>query len=127
MALSVNLDKLNTVLDTLIEGDLIEIHWCDASKNHRAKKIDNKLVACYKKQTGCFIQYSYDLCYGIEHILLEDLNEGEVIWSIPRPVITHAQKIGRKPVKEMSDVGTPFLGGKDLKIYQREGGIGRVE
>ena len=126
MALNVDLDKLNYVLDSLIEGDIVEIHWCDASKNSNVKRIDNKVVACYKRQVGRFLQWSTELCYGIEHILLEDLSDDQVIWSIPRPVVVHAEKIGRKAIKEMSGVGTPFLGGKDLKISQREGGVGTV-
>jgi len=126
MALRVDVERLNDILDSLVDGDLVEVHWCDASKNLNVKRIDNKLVACYKKQAGRFIQWSTELCYGIDHILLEDLSDGAVIWSIPRPVIVHVEQIGRKPIKEMSTVGTPFLGGGKAKIAQKEGGIGSV-
>jgi len=128
MALKVDLERIDTIINSLMSGDIVELHWCDASKNRRVKRIDNKVVACYKKLVARFVQMSYDTAYGVEHILLEDMAEGELdlptIWSIPRPVVIYAQVVTNRPTKETSNIGTVYLGGRDYKVVTKEGGIG---
>jgi len=131
MALKVDFDRVAAIIDGLMPEDIVELHWCDASKNRRVKRIDNKVVACYKKLTARFVQLSYDTAYGIEHILLEDITEGEMglptIWSIPRSVVIYAAVVTNRPTKETSDIGTMYLGGRDFKVVTVEGGLGDGE
>ena len=128
MALRIDFERVDTIIDGLMPDDIVELHWCDASKNRRVKRIDNKVVACYKKLTARFRQVSHDTAYGIEHILLEDMTEGEpdlpTIWSIPRPVVIYVAVVTNRPTKETSDIGSVYLGGRDYKVVTKEGGIG---
>lgn len=128
-ALKVNLDKVRTELNSLMPGELIEVHWADASKNYRVKKITNSVVACYKKQVGRFIKLYYCTAYGIEHLLMEDIESylmpgRPTVWSIPVPVILRVIPLGNKPLKVASDVGGIYLGGGKVKFSGREGGVG---
>lgn len=128
MALRVDFARIDTIIDGLMPDDIVELHWCDASKNRRVKRIDNKVVACYKKLVARFRQASHDTAYGVEHLLLEDMTEGELdlptIWSIPRPVVIYVAVVTNRPTKETSDIGTVYLGGRDYKVVTKEGGIG---
>ena len=128
MALSVDWGKLRETIYGLREGDIVEIHFCDASKNRRVKRLDNKVVACYKKVVAEFYSIVPDTAYGVEHMLLFDLTEGEIdrptVWSIPVPSIIAVLIITGQPTKETSDIGSVYLGGNKLKIVTREDGLG---
>ncbi len=110
------------------KSDIIEVHWMDASKNMRVKRINNTVVATYKKIIGLYWMVEPDSIYGMEHLLFEDLNEGSLssptVYSIPIPIITKVRKINSKTLRITSNLGFPILAGKAVKVTQRENGIG---
>lgn len=127
-ALKINFERVRDELDSLVPGQLVEIHWADASINRRVKRMSNSVVACYKKLVGWFLELRHDTAYGIEHCLLTAtdgmVGDSDVI-SIPVPVILNVIPIRNKPWKIASKIGSIYLGGGKRKIFEQEGGIGQ--
>jgi len=123
----VSRDKVLKQIEMLKEGDIVEIHWADASKNLGVKKIDNRVVACYKKFVGRFIMFWNEKMYGLRYAVFESIEPefGNIpIWSILVPSIVFIYWIGKKPKKVTSSVGQVYLSGGKLKIVELEGGVG---
>lgn len=115
-------------LAMLREGDVVEIHWADASKNLNVKKIDNRVVACYKKFVGRFIMRWDEKMYGLEYLVFRSIEPefGTIpVWSILTASIVYIHWIENKPQKVTSPVGHVYLGGGKLKIVEIEGGLGQ--
>ena len=126
-ALKVNIDAAHAILDGCREGDQIEIHFADASKNYNVKSLTNTVVACHKRVTGRFIALVHEKAYGTEYLLMQSWDTSwhtRVVWSIPVAVIVHVQHIEKKSKKVTSDVGQVYLGGGARKTIEQEGGIG---
>jgi len=120
-------DRVIESISRLKAGDVVEIHWADASKNLGVKKIDNRVVACYKKVVGRFIMFWCEKVYGLEYVVLESITPefGDIpIWCILSPSIVYIHWIANKPKKVTSPVGQVYLGGGKLKIVELEGGVG---
>jgi len=120
-------DRVIESISRLKPGDIVEIHWADASKNLNVKKIDNRVVACYKKVVGRFIMFWNEKVYGLEYVVLESIvpEFGDVpIWCILSPSIVYIHRIEKKPKKVTSAVGQVYLGGGRLKVVEHEGGVG---
>lgn len=120
-------DRVIENVARLREGDIVEIHWADASKNLGVKRIDNRVVACYKKVVGRFIRFWDEKMYGLQYVVLENLvpEFGDVpIWCILSVSIVYVHWIEKKPKKVTSAVGDVYLGGGRLKIIKHEGGVG---
>ncbi len=122
-----NRDRVIENVARLKPGDVVELHWADASKNLNVKHIDNRVVACYKKVVGRFIMFWNEKVYGLEYVVLESIEPefGDVpIWCILSSSIVYVLWIERKPKKVTSPVGQVYLGGGRLKIVELEGGVG---
>jgi len=131
--LRVDMEQVYALLYSLENGDLIEVHWEDASKNYNVRKITNPVVACHKKWSGRFITTFCEQAYGIEYLVMESIDELDdlgkpVILCVPIPVITYVLRIENKMRKVTSDAGQIFLGGGKVKTIERVGGVGqRIE
>lgn len=124
----VSRDKVLQQIEALQRGDIVEIHWADASKNLGVKKIDNRVVACYKKFVGRFLMFWNEKMYGLEYAIFESIEPefGDVpVWSILTASIVYIHWIENRPKKVTSPVGQVYLNGGSLKIVEREGGIGQ--
>lgn len=120
-------DRVIESISRLQPDDVVEIHWADASKNLNVKKIDNRVVACYKKVVGRFIMTWSEKVYGLEYVVLESIvpEFGDLpIWCILTDSIVYIHWIKDKPQKVTSPVGQVYLGGGRLKVVEQEGGIG---
>lgn len=123
----VSRDKVLASIERLQQGDVVEIHWADASKNLNVKKIDNRVVACYKKFAGRFLMFWDEKMYGLRYLVLESIEPefGEIpIWCILKASVVYIHWIGKKPKKVTSPVGQVYLSGGKLKIVEIEGGVG---
>ena len=126
-SLKVDLNRVHDILYALVEGDEVELHFADASKNYNVKKLTNAVVAFHKRVVGRFVCLIYEKAYGTEYLIMQnwDYNQKKtVIWCIVMSTITHAQRIEKKAKKVTSDMGQVYLGGGKLKTIEKEGGIG---
>lgn len=123
----VSREKVLANIARIQQGDVVELHWADASKNLGVKKIDNRVVSCYKKFVGRFIMRWNEKLYGLEYLVLESIEPefGDVpIWCILTASVVYVHWVGKKPKKVTSAVGQVYLNGGKLKIVEREGGVG---
>jgi len=123
----VNRDKVIEHVAMIRKGGIVELHWADASKNLNVKKIDNRVVACYKKVVGRFLMRWNEKMYGLEYLVLESIEPefGIVpIWCILSVSVVYVQWIEKKPKKVTSSIGNVYLSGGKLKIVECEGGVG---
>ena len=122
-----NRERVLASLGKLQTGDIVELHWADASKNLGVKKIDNRVVSCYKKFVGRFLMRWNEKLYGVEYLVFESIEPefGDVpIWSILTASVVYIHWIEKKPKKVTSAIGQVYLNGGKLKIVEREGGVG---
>lgn len=123
----VNREKVVENISRLKAGDVVEIHWADASKNLGVKQIDNRVVTCFKKFVGRFLMFWNEKMYGLEYAVFESIEPefGDVpIWCILSASIVYIHWIEKMSKKVTSPVGQVYLNGGKLKIVEREGGIG---
>lgn len=123
----VDRDKVLEHIAMLRRGDVVELHWADASKNLGVKKIDNRVVSCYKKFVGRFLMRWNEKMYGLEYLVLESIEPefGDIpVWSILSASVVYVYWIEKKPKKVTSPVGQVYLNGGKLKIVECEGGVG---
>lgn len=122
---------MDEILEDLKPGELIEVHWLDASRTRRVKMINNAIVAAYKKFPVFFRALEPDTLFGIMHMLADDPTERidgfPTIYSIPVPIIMNVIPLKRMQVKQISDVGLPMLSGKYAKQMPVADGIGIEE
>lgn len=124
-----NADKIWAVIDSLgYRSDVVEVKFLDASKTENVRKLDNSVVATYKRIIGLFIMIEPDTLYGVEHIILEDLVDGTIdrptYYSIPCSSVVNVQKINGRAKKATGDVGQPYLSGKTTKVAITTHGLG---
>ena len=129
MAFPRNDSKIWDMIDRLkFREDIIEIHFLDASKSRGVKRIDNKVVATYKKLIGLFMCVEPDQLYGQPHLLMEDLTEGTLdrptIYSVLVASIVKVKRINNNTKKTVGDIGYPYLAGNKVKIAHKNDGIG---
>ena len=110
---------------------MVEVKFLDASKTENVRKLDNSVVATYKRIIGLFIMIEPDTLYGVEHIILEDLVDGTVdrptYYSIPCSSVVNIQKVNARAKKTTSDMGQPYLSGKTTKVMTKSHGLGVEE
>lgn len=124
----VNRERVLEQITLLQSGDVVEIHWADASKNLGVKRIDNRVVACYKKFVGRFLMRWNEKMYGLEYLVFESIEPefGDVpVWSILSASVVYIHPIEKRPKKVTSPVGQVYLNGGKLKIVECEGGLGQ--
>lgn len=124
----VSRDKVIENVSRIKAGDIVEIHWADASKNLGVKQITNKVATCFKKFVGRFLMRWNEKMYGLEYMLFESIEPefGDLpIWSILSVSIVFVHWIEKTPKKVTSSVGQVYLNGGKLKIVECEGGIGQ--
>lgn len=92
-------NHLREMLEGISIGDVVEIHWLDASLSRGVTKITNRTIATYKRTLGRFVGAFKDLRYGHPYIVVQhEVDEGGVndVSSIPAAVVAGVTKIASK-------------------------------
>lgn len=92
-------NHIRKLLAGISPGDVVEIHWLDASMSREVIKITDRIIATHKCTLGRFIGIFQDARFDASHILLSmETTDGAAadITSIPTAIVVDITKIASK-------------------------------
>ncbi|MBA7504849.1 hypothetical protein ES706_03507 [subsurface metagenome] len=92
-------NHIRKLLAGISPGDVVEIHWLDASMSREVIKITDRIIATHKCTLGRFIGIFQDAQFSMPHLLLstETTDRAAVdMTSIPAAVVVGVTKIASK-------------------------------